>query len=132
MQFCSKALRPSKQTKNICTGIRKSPKNSFALHFKVLLMNESTSNVEALSEIKRMMERSSRFISLSGWSGIAAGICALAGAVIARYLLNDADSFGELKTNLMLLAALVFLASFTLAMFFTYTQYKKDCVPIWG
>ncbi len=102
------------------------------MYFKVLLMNESTSNVEALSEIKRMMERSSRFISLSGWSGIAAGICALAGAVIARYLLNDADSFGELKTNLMLLAALVFLASFTLAMFFTYTQSKKDGVPIWG
>lgn len=95
-------------------------------------MNESSSNVEALSEIKRMMERSSRFISLSGWSGIAAGICALAGAVIARYLLNDADSFGELKTNLMLLAALVFLAAFTLAMFFTYTQSKKDGVPIWG
>ena len=31
-----------------------------------------------------MMERSSRFISLSGWSGIAAGICALAGAGLAH------------------------------------------------
>jgi hypothetical protein len=33
-------------------------------------------DLETLQDIKRMMERSSRFISLSGWSGIAAGICA--------------------------------------------------------
>ncbi len=31
-----------------------------------------------------MMERSSRFISLSGLSGVSAGICALIGAWIAH------------------------------------------------
>ena len=45
-------------------------------------MNEQQP-LEELQHIKRMMERSSRFISLSGLSGIAAGICALAGAWFA-------------------------------------------------
>ena len=39
--------------------------------------------LQTIQDIKRMMERSSRFISLSGWSGVAAGICALGGAYAA-------------------------------------------------
>jgi hypothetical protein len=46
-------------------------------------MNEQQQGLEALQDIKRIMERSSRFISLSGWSGVAAGLCALAGAWLA-------------------------------------------------
>src|SRR5579872_1248578 len=41
-------------------------------------------SLETLQDIKRMMERSSRFISLSGLSGVSAGICALIGAYIAH------------------------------------------------
>jgi len=46
-------------------------------------MGNPARELETLQDIKRMMERSSRFISLSGWSGIAAGICALLGAGFA-------------------------------------------------
>ncbi|WP_315818291.1 hypothetical protein [Paraflavitalea speifideaquila] len=42
-------------------------------------MDSQHQPLETLQDIKRMMERSSRFISLSGWSGISAGICALLG-----------------------------------------------------
>ena len=45
--------------------------------------NESVSFNE-LKHIRSMMERSSRFISLSGLSGVAAGICAIIGAVVAH------------------------------------------------
>lgn len=38
---------------------------------------------QQLHDIRRMMERSSRFLSLSGWSGIWAGCTALVGALIA-------------------------------------------------
>src|SRR4030095_704001 len=49
--------------------------------YKALFMNEKNQQIEStLHDIKSIMERSSRFISLSGWSGVAAGICALAGA----------------------------------------------------
>ena len=46
-------------------------------------MNEQMKSIEAIQDIKRMMERSSRFISLSGLSGVSAGICALVGAALA-------------------------------------------------
>src|SRR5919112_173451 len=57
----------------------------FTLCYKVLFMNEKNQQIETtLHDIKSMMERSSRFISLSGWSGISAGICALIGAWFAH------------------------------------------------
>ncbi len=45
----------------------------------------SEDQLRALSDIRSLMERSSRFISLSGLSGVAAGIAALIGA-FAAYL----------------------------------------------
>ncbi|MEK6154603.1 hypothetical protein WIW50_15140 [Flavobacteriaceae bacterium 3-367] len=49
---------------------------------------ESKNYLEDISEIKTMMSRSSRFISLSGLSGILAGIYALVGAALAYLKLN--------------------------------------------
>jgi uncharacterized membrane protein YidH (DUF202 family) len=40
-------------------------------------------HIRDLAEIRSMMERSSKFLSLSGWAGIMAGIYALTGAYIA-------------------------------------------------
>ena len=42
-----------------------------------------------ISEIKNLMNKSSRFISLSGLSGILAGIYALIGAAAAYYIVNS-------------------------------------------
>ena len=89
-------------------------------------MNEKQP-MEDLQHIKLMMERSSRFISLSGLSGIAAGICALAGAWMASVkihcwvngdcqlsrLINNAGS--GLLNELFWIAAMTFLAAFVLA-----------------
>lgn len=44
---------------------------------------ESKKYLDDISEIRNMMSRSSRFISLSGLSGILAGVYALAGAAVA-------------------------------------------------
>ena len=43
-------------------------------------MQENIQSADAIKDIRRMMERSSRFISLSGLSGVSAGVCALIGA----------------------------------------------------
>ncbi len=51
-------------------------------------MTNTSQHLDTLQDIKQMMTRSSRFISLSGWSGIAAGVCALIGAGVAYSLLN--------------------------------------------
>ena len=55
-------------------------------------MMENDKAIEALTDIRSMMERSSKFISLSGLTGVFAGIFALAGAAAAYFY--SAKSFG--------------------------------------
>ncbi len=50
---------------------------------------DSNKYLEDISEIKNMMSRSSRFISLSGLSGVLAGGYALVGAFLAHQVLSD-------------------------------------------
>ncbi len=49
----------------------------------------STNPKEDLQTIREIMERSSKFLSLSGLSGIFAGVCALTGAAIAWFFILD-------------------------------------------
>jgi hypothetical protein len=112
-------------------------------------MNEQQQPLEDLQHIKRMMERSSRFISLSGLSGIAAGICALVGAWFAnevivdnggpsgyRELVNKTLEVSSLQDfmghRLFQIAAYTFFAALFLAFLFTYLRSKKNDVPMWG
>jgi hypothetical protein len=44
---------------------------------------------EDLQAIREIMERSSKFLSLSGLSGVFAGVCALAGAAVAWFIILD-------------------------------------------
>lgn len=51
-------------------------------------MKENDQPLDDIKTIKKIMEQSARFISLSGLSGISAGIIAIAGAVTARKIIN--------------------------------------------
>lgn len=113
-------------------------------------MQEENQQLQTLEDIKQMMTKSSRFISLSGWSGVAAGMCALIAAWIANqkiaqyqleknpdniiergtYLSQDGDRY--LRNELIILACLTFAAAFLLAFLFTYFRSKKAGVAIWG
>ncbi|WP_189604086.1 hypothetical protein [Salinimicrobium marinum] len=56
-------------------------------------MKSEQEYIRDLSEIRSMMERSTRFLSLTGWSGIMAGVYALAGAYIAyRFYYQNFDT----------------------------------------
>ncbi len=109
------------------------------LQHKALYM-QTEQPLEALKDIKRMMERSSRFISLSGLSGVAAGICALIGAWLAReeiaaFRANEGryaqDSVLILEQNLIIIAAGVFIAALVTAFIFTYRRARKNAASIW-
>ena len=50
---------------------------------------ESNKYLDDITEIKNIMNRSSRFISLSGLSGVLAGIYALIGAFLAHQVLTE-------------------------------------------
>jgi len=51
-------------------------------------MDNSQQQLEHLAEIRALMERSTRFLSLSGLSGVWAGTCALVGAFFVRNYLE--------------------------------------------
>ncbi len=53
-------------------------------------MSNVNEQLKDLNAIRQMMERSNKFISLSGLSGVIGGLAALAGAAIAKYkMVND-------------------------------------------
>jgi hypothetical protein len=98
--------------------------------------------LDTLQDIKRIMERSSRFISLSGLSGVAAGVCALTGVYFAynwiyeyyvRYNSNGFTGidFQKLKMNLLVLAAAVLAAALGSAFYFTWRRAKHNHLPVW-
>jgi hypothetical protein len=114
------------------------------LNHKVLFMNERNVHLDTLQDIKQMMERSSRFISLSGLSGIGAGICALGGAYFAQQLIAGENMSGldyrlvifdmgsGIRQGLITIGAVTFLAALLVAFVFTYLRSRKTSTPIWG
>jgi hypothetical protein len=60
-------------------------------------MEHNQEPITQLTEIRNLMERSSRFISLSGLSGVAAGIIALIGSGIAFAYLGFDKRYFEIK-----------------------------------
>lgn len=124
--------------------------NIFTLYYKVLFMSEQNqpltsdpTGLETLQDIKRIMERSSRFLSLSGLSGIAAGICALAGAWFANQRLDnyylryngrryyEGEDFHELKIQLLIIAAIVLVVVLLSAFYFTWRKAQRNHLPVW-
>lgn len=107
-------------------------------------MGNDNDHLDTLADIKLLMHKSSRFISLSGWSGIAAGICAIAAAIYtglkvecwaqANCNFNQFAYVGSnsLNSTLLLIALVTFVLAFTLAFFFTYLRSQKTATPIWG
>ena len=106
---------------------------------------QADQSLETLRDIRRMMERSSRFISLSGLSGVSAGICALAGAWVAHnwmqayyggggtitrygYMREEAH---DLKWRLIGLAVVVLVAALTTSTWFTWRKARKSNLPVW-
>ncbi|MBP8067059.1 MAG: hypothetical protein KAY27_00715 [Pedobacter sp.] len=103
-------------------------------------MNSKEEQLNALSDIRNMMDRSSRFISLSGLSGVFAGIIALIGAYLANkevnaYLTGDygygTDADVTLEFNLLKLGISVLLIALVGGIVFTYRQSVKKKLPLW-
>ena len=91
-----------------------------------------------LSEIRTIMERSTKFLSLSPWSAIMAGIYALTGAAIAFDMMNSnalqkKEIFEISETfPLLFLAGGVFLAAAITAVAANYNKAKKAGQSLWN
>ncbi|UYW01386.1 hypothetical protein K5I29_13305 [Flavobacterium agricola] len=86
-----------------------------------------------LSHIKNMMERSTRFISLSGLSGVLAGTVALVGAYIAHFMLqvnqNQPNTYSVF--SFVMLALVVLVVAISAGVYFTVSKSKKLQLPFW-
>lgn len=101
-------------------------------------MTEKQKHLDDLVEIRKLMERSSKFISLSGMSGVAAGFIALLGAAVAYWYINFYFKYNseslifknynintEITIFLFLLASIILILALASGFFFTYRRAKK-------
>lgn len=94
-------------------------------------MENTNDPTQALAEIRSMMERSSKMLTLSGLAGICIGIVALCGAVYAQYVqtrvpVEDVERYVVADAVVVLVLAIVFAA------FFSVRMAKKKGLPAWN
>ena len=97
-------------------------------------MQEIDRRLKDISEIRSLMERSSKFLSLSGLSGVSAGIVALFGAALAYWKTQQPEAANltrELVHFLVADAALVLTVAVSLTVFFSMRLAKKKNLPFW-
>lgn len=118
----------------------------------------NSDHLQQIKDIKKMMEDSSRFISLSGLSGIAAGICALVGAGFAYFTVENHGSYVQSRINaiaekisqedysgtiplvlddvlgmkLVIIASITLFSALALSTFFTVRRSKRNGHSIWS
>jgi len=109
-------------------------------------MNKQQEQLETLREIRSLMEQSSRFLSLSGLSGVIAGLAAIAGVVAAYIHLglspfepgyfhlafdeNGAPVPAFFKAMLGI-ATLVLAIALVAAGYLAAKKARKDGLPVW-
>jgi hypothetical protein len=101
-------------------------------------MTQDTS-MDTLQDIRHIMRRSTVFLSLSGWSGVAAGVISIIGAVAANILIKGQTTNDQVLNNpssglinqLVILAIVVFLVVLGVVYFMTKKQASKDNTGVW-
>lgn len=112
--------------------------------------DKNSVSLETLSEIRNIMERSARFLSLSGWSGVWAGCTALAGAYVAyktltldvlsyNYMLQPVPAsdnpFCFCGSNFykpLILAVVIFLIALAGGYYFTRQKVRRTGGTLWN
>lgn len=97
---------------------------------------ESKDYLKDISDIKDLMNKSSRFISLSGLSGILAGTYALLGAAVAYWLVNQYSYGtlildGQIFRSVMFILALVAIFSAATGYILSAKKAKKMGAKMW-
>ena len=109
-------------------------------------MNDHQEHLQTLKEIRTLMDRSSRFISLSGLSGVFAGIFALAGVAAAYFKFDIGNSTHyydkvlmpnlELNYNFISFvfydALVILIGSVLFGFIFTRWKAQKQGSDLWG
>jgi hypothetical protein len=103
-------------------------------------MKNDSKSIEDIKAIRKIMEDSSRFLSLSGFSGLFAGATAIVGALVAYFVILDNGSIQfedylrslslqetlAIRWKLMADAATVLVLSVLFSLYFSMKKAKKD------
>jgi len=103
---------------------------------------KTNSPKEDLHAIREIMERSSKFLSLSGISGIFAGVVALIGAAVAYYILLGSEPISSGSSNvgwidnrallnLCIVGLVVLIVAVNGAFYFSLRKAKRANQPFW-
>tara|TARA_R110002049_G_scaffold306834_1_gene505957 strand:- start:1659 stop:2282 length:624 start_codon:yes stop_codon:yes gene_type:complete len=102
---------------------------------------DSKKYLDDISEIKNMMSKSSRFMSLSGLSGILAGVYALVGAYLAHNIIttvgkesNEVKQFFTTISTLdylLIIALAVMVLALITGIILTYFKAKRSDEKMW-
>jgi hypothetical protein len=109
-------------------------------------MKSDIDSIEDIRAIRKIMEESSRFLSLSGLSGVFAGVTAIAGALFAYFFILDNGSIHydeyfrslsaketfSLRWQLIADASLVLVLSVLFSLYFSIKKAKKDGKKFWS
>ena len=108
-------------------------------------MTKNEEHLDNLAGIRSLMEQSSRFLSLSGLSGISAGIIALLGSAFVFYKFNYRfypyyeqvyNSTGSVKSDfaiqMLLITVVVLIIALALAILFTTRRAKRQGQEVWN
>jgi len=109
-------------------------------------MSSNQESLHTLNEIRDLMERSNKFLSLSGLSGVFAGVFALIGAAVAyvrlktdwftesfsSYDSSDTLSQSEVIRFLLLDGILVLFFSLAFGIFLTIQKSRKKGFQVWN
>jgi len=100
------------------------------------MTTENSQHLEAIQDIRNMMKKSTRFLSLSGLSGVFAGIYALLGIFAVNYYFyylrtHDNNEFVislvmNIQRNFIIIAFLVLFFSIITAYFFSSRKAKRE------
>ncbi len=111
----------------------------FTLQLKVLLTMRKPE--QELAEIKSMMERSTRFLSLSGLAGILAGTFAITAAALAYYWIYypnfplgapmEIENSDEIFFKILPIAIILLVFSVSTAWFLSSKKSIKQSTKIW-
>ena len=103
-------------------------------------MKNNSESIEDIKTIRKMMEESSRFLSLSGLSGVSAGIFAIAGAIVAYFLIlnNGSINYDEyfrslsekeihsIRLQLIADAVCVLVLSLLFSLYFSIKKARRE------
>lgn len=109
------------------------------MNYKVLYVKEKEIQDE-LTSIRSLMERSSKFISLSGMAGILAGVYALIGAAVIFYLMQWGIDYSDVPflhvvnvlPAMIWIALAVLLLSIATGIYLSYKKAERKGQSVWG